>query len=57
MVEHSLQNKEVQRFSLKKTNNKHYQHHPNYADVFIAKKFSTLVLVFIVALWNLLLYI
>ena len=57
MVEHSLQNKEVQRFSLKKTNNKHYQHHQYYADVFIAKKFSTLVLVFVVALWNLLLYI
>ena len=56
MVEHSLQNKEVQRFSLKKTNNKHYQHQ-YFADVFIAKKFSTLNLVFVVALWNLLLYI
>ena len=45
--------------SLKKTDNRHYLHHQRHADVFIVKlkELPTLVLVIVVALWNLLLCI
>ena len=45
--------------SLKKRDNRHYLHHQRHADVFIVKLkyLSKLVLVIVVALWNLLLCI
>ena len=61
MFEHSLQIKDIQLTeytcsSLKKTGNRHYQHHQRRAGVFIfnLKQLSTLALVLLaVALWNL----